>query len=417
MNAPSHTYAYDVRRPAPYTPQKKRVPGIDREPRKRKNTVTWILFGSAFLGLGLTALILWFLVIRPMGFGTSLVSAIAALVPFSIVASAIWWLDRYTPQPRVTLAYAFLWGAIGSIALTFIFGFAVLIVIAFQTSDATAQQFLSVAFQAPVVEEITKAAGLILLLLFGRRYISGPIDGVIYAMLIASGFAFTENITYFARAFTQAQVAGNSGVFWETFMLRGLLSPFAHSTFTSLVGLGLGIAAERRSLLLYFSLGLGGLGGGMMLHGLWNGLSMWIALKKFEGVFGSFYFYYAVIWVPIFLILAVILTWLRLRERSVVRRRLQEYARAGWFTDDEVAMLAGLRSRRRSLQWAARRGAVARIAMKEFHAVALRLAAHRQAALSGNTSTRIRGTEAELLAELTRSRRLVNALTLPVAPR
>lgn len=416
MNQPAETYAYDVRRPQLETAKTGNTPGISRAPVARKRKLPWVLFSLAFAGLALTALVLWFFVILPIGFGTSMVAAIAALVPFGIVVAAIMWLDRYTPQPKFTLLYAFMWGAVGSIALTFVFGTALLIVIAFQTRDATAQQFLAVAFQAPLVEEATKACGLVLLLLFGRRYISGPIDGVIYAMLIAAGFAFTENITYFGRAFAEAQVVGNSSVFWETFLLRGLMSPFAHATFTSLVGLGLGIAAERRSLLLYFSLGLGGMGSGMMLHALWNGLSMWIAIKQFKGLFGSFYFYYAVIWIPIFTVLAVILVALRLRERFVAKKRLSEYAKAGWFTQQEVVMLVGLRSRRRSLHWAARRGAVARMAMADFHRAALRLVAHRQAALSGHSSARIRGTEAQLLDELTRSRRLVNSLTLPVAP-
>lgn len=408
-------YAYDIRRPSRHGLAPHEVPHIDRLPKNRGKKLPWIVFGLAFLGLALTGTLVWLFVILPMGIGTSLVSAIAALVPFSIVAGAIWWLDRYTPQPRVTLIYAFLWGAIGSIALTFIFGFAVLLLIAFRTSDATAQEFLGVAFQAPIVEESMKAFGLVLLLLFGRKYISGPIDGVIYAMLIAAGFAFTENITYFARSFSAAQVAGNSSAFWQVFLLRGVMSPFAHATFTSLVGLGLGIAAERRSLPLYFCLGFGGLGCGMMLHALWNGLSMWIGLQQFDGIFGSFYFYYAVIWVPLFIILGSILIALRIRERFVVRSRLSEYAKAGWFTEAEVEMLVGLRSRRRSLAWATRRGAVARRAMKEFHLVALRLAAHRQAALSGHSSARIRASEAELLRQLTAARRLVNSLTLPVA--
>src|SRR5699024_4669870 len=56
--------------------------------------------------------------------------------------------------------------------------------------------FLGAVVQAPVVEEAMKSAGLLGLLIWGRRYISGPLDGVVYAALIAGGFAFTENILY-----------------------------------------------------------------------------------------------------------------------------------------------------------------------------------------------------------------------------
>ena len=343
----------------------------------------------------------------PEGIGTSLVSLTAALVPFGIVLSAVWWLDRNTPQPRFTKTYAYLWGSIGSIAMTYIFGTAVVFLIAMQAKDASSQEFLAVAFQAPVVEESTKAFVLVLLLLFGRRYISGTIDGVIYAMLIAAGFAFTENITYFARSFAAAQVEGNSTVFWQTFFLRGLLSPFAHASFTSLVGLGVGIAAERRSLPLYFFLGAGGLSLGMGLHALWNGGSMLLALNGVTSLKGLL-FWYAIIEVPIFLTLALLFIFLRWR--------LSDYGRAGWFTPSEVDMLVGLRRRRRAVAWAASYGAVASWTMKEFQRVALRLAAQRQAALAGHTSSRIKESEAMLLSQLTETRRVLAALTYPVAP-
>lgn len=412
----SFGYGYDVEREVPANIAHVMPSFAERAKKKpRGKFATWIIFSLAFIGLAITATLLFYFVILPQGIGTSLVSLTAALVPFGIVLFAVWWLDRNTPQPRFTMAYAFLWGAIGSIAMTFIFGFAVELMIALQAKDATAQQFLSVALQAPVVEETTKAFGLVLLLLFGRRYIAGTIDGVIYAMLIAAGFAFTENITYFARSFAEAQVVGNSTVFWQTFFMRGLLSPFAHASFTSLVGFGIGIAAERRSLPLYFFLGAGGLSLGMGLHALWNGGSMLLALSGVTTLKGLL-FWYAVIEVPIFLTLVLILVLLRWRERRMLRRRLSDYGRAGWFTPSEVDMLVKLRGRRRAKAWAASYGAVAAWTMAEFQRLALRLAAQRQAALAGHTSSRIKETEALLLSQLTETRRGLAALTNPVAP-
>lgn len=412
----SRGYGYDVHRDVPVDIAHAMPSFGERAKKKPRGKVaTWIIFFLAFLALAITALLLFYFVILPQGIGTSLVSLTAALVPFGIVLSAVWWLDRNTPQPRFTKTYAFLWGSIGSIAMTYIFGTAVIFLIAMQTNDASSKEFLAVAFQAPIVEESTKAFGLVLLLLFGRRYISGTIDGVIYAMLIAAGFAFTENITYFARSFAAAQVEGNSTVFWQTFFLRGLLSPFAHASFTSLVGLGVGIAAERRSLPLYFFLGAGGLSLGMGLHALWNGGSMLLALNVVTSLKGLL-FWYAIIEVPIFLTLALLFIFLRWRERRILRWRLSDYGRAGWFTPSEVDMLVGLRRRRRAVAWAASYGAVASWTMKEFQRVALRLAAQRQAALAGHTSSRIKESEAMLLSQLTETRRVLAALTYPVAP-
>ena len=42
---------------------------------------------------------------------------------------------------------------------------------------------------------------LVGLLIFRRREFDGIIDGIVYAGLTAAGFAFTENILYFGRAF------------------------------------------------------------------------------------------------------------------------------------------------------------------------------------------------------------------------
>ncbi|MCG7444186.1 PrsW family intramembrane metalloprotease [Dermabacter vaginalis] len=410
-------YGYDVEREIPADLAHVMPSFAEREQQKKKRGkfATWVIFTLAFAVLAFAAVALFLIVIVPLGIGTSLVSLTAALVPFGIVLFAVWWLDRTTPQPRFTMAYAFLWGAIGSIALTYIFGTAVVIIIALQTQDATSQEFLSVAFQAPVVEETTKAFGLVLLLLFGRRYISGTIDGVIYAVLIAAGFAFTENITYFARSFAEAQVMGNSTVFWQTFFMRGLLSPFAHASFTSLVGLGIGIAAQRRSLPLYFFLGAGGLGLGMGLHALWNGGSMLLALNGVTSLKGLL-FWYAVIEVPIFLTFVLVMVFLRWREKRMLRRRLSEYGRAGWFTPSEVDMLVSLRGRRRAKAWASSFGAVATWTMAEFQNLALRLAAQRQAAVAGHTSSRIKESEALLLSQLTETRRVIAALTTPVVP-
>ena len=82
----------------------------------------WVLFGLSLLMLAASALALYIFVILPLGFGTSLVAFTAALVPVGSIFAAVWWIDRYTPQPRISLVYAFAWGAIGSVLLTLFFG-------------------------------------------------------------------------------------------------------------------------------------------------------------------------------------------------------------------------------------------------------------------------------------------------------
>lgn len=372
--------------------------------------------------LGLIALgVLFFLVIRPMGVGTSLVAFTAALVPVGIVFSAVWWLDRYTPQPPRTLWFAFTWGALGSVLLSLLLGELLVMPALLGGSIAEgspAGQFLGAAVQAPLVEESMKSLGLLVLLALSlfpsRRCINGPLDGVVYAALMAGGFAFTENILYFARSFAEAQAAGTVDAFWQTFLLRGLLSPFAHVTFTSLCGLGIGLGAERRSVMTTIGLGVAGLCGGMLLHALWNGATFFIDVDPKSPMKG-FFTYYLTVQVPIFLLLAAIMVFLRWREKRVVRRQLSAYGRAGWFSPEEVELLVSMRRRRRAERHAATHGALAARAARAWIMTSILLATTRHSARYGRPNARVRRYERELLESITSSRRLLGALTGPVS--
>jgi protease PrsW len=405
-------YRYDVDRVDPRAPGRMGDAG-PLTTRRRRPWVRWALFALSFLALAAGAVVLYLFVIRPLGFGTSLVAFTAALVPVAIVLAAVWWIDRYTPQPRVSLIYAFVWGAVGSVALTFVIGTPFTAWISPSEPSEVTASFLGAVVQAPVIEEGMKSLGLIGLLIWGRRYISGPIDGVVYAALIAGGFAFTENILYFARSFHQAQAAGAVDVFWQTFFLRGLLSPFAHVSFTALCGLGLGIAAERRSLMLYFGLGVGGLSLGMVLHALWNGSTFFLEVDP-ENPMGSFLQYYLTVQVPIFVLLAGIVLVLRLRERRILRRHLSDYGRAGWFSPSEVDLLIAMGRRRKAEKWAGQHGAVARMAMRDLIRASVELGMERHSVLHGKATARTRRRERETLERITADRRLVGSLTAPV---
>lgn len=407
-------YGYDIARSDPRAPAALGADAPAAPARRWPRWVRTVVWAVAFTGLSAIALGVWAIAICPIGIGTSLVAFTAALVPVGIVLSAVWWLDRYTPQPRVTLVFAFAWGAAMSVALALIVGLAVQVAMASSDTGEGASQFLGAVVQAPIVEESMKSAGLLALLIFGRRFISGPIDGVVYAILIAGGFAFTENILYFGRAFAESQAAGEASAFWQTFVLRGIMSPFAHACFTSLAGIGIGIAAERRSLPLYVGLGLGGLALGMCLHALWNGATFFLDVDP-EAPLRSFLTYYGYIQVPIFLVLLGILVWLRLRERSIVRRHLSEYGRAGWFTPEEVEMMLSLRRRRQAERWAARSGAIVRIAMRDLIRGSVQLAMERHSVMHSRSTPRTRRAERELLERITSDRRLIGALSRPVA--
>ena len=94
-------------------------------------------------------------------------------------------IDRWEPEPRPLLLFAFVWGAVVSIAVTMLLQ-PYFSLVAGPASGLDYTTF-AVTVQAPVVEEFAKSLGLLLLLLFARKHFDGPVDGVVFAFTIAAG--------------------------------------------------------------------------------------------------------------------------------------------------------------------------------------------------------------------------------------
>ncbi len=114
----------------------------------------------------------------------------------------------------------------------------------------------SAVFVAPPVEEFAKGSVILLLALVRRKEFDGIIDGLVYAGMVGVGFAFTENILYYGRIFRQLseEVGSDEGLrgAFVLFVIRGLISPFAHPLFTSFTAIGIGIAVRHRSTIVRF---------------------------------------------------------------------------------------------------------------------------------------------------------------------
>ena len=323
-------------------------------------TVLWIV-GTVlvFVALGLAAYFLTFL-----GPVAAVVAGILALVPLALVLVAVRIIDRWEPEPRGLVVFALAWGAVASVALTL----AVDLVIGLVVPQVP--ETLSAVVQAPIVEELAKGAGVLLVFVAARRAFDGPVDGVVYGALIGAGFAFTENILYFADSLITEGVESAA----YTFFLRGVLSPFAHVMFTAVTGYALGRAARiglrgsaaaPRWLL--------GIVGAIALHALWNG----------SAVFADFFALYTTLQVPLFVLFIVGVVLLRREEARLTRARLGDYAAAGWFSPGEVDMLATRAGRARAVAWARTLPGDRSAAMRRFIAEATSLAAARQRVVTG----------------------------------
>ncbi|MHA7299984.1 PrsW family intramembrane metalloprotease [Pseudarthrobacter sp. MDT1-22] len=299
------------------------------------------------------------------GVGGFLAGFVLSLIPLSAVLLAVYLIDRWEPEPKRLLFFAFTWGAAVSIAVTLLIQ--PFFALTFQFSDVADFQTFMATVQAPVVEEFAKSLGLLLILLLARKHFDGPVDGVVFAFTIAGGFAFTENILYFGRAIAESASPGTDLA--QVFLLRGVMSPFAHAIFTGTTGLIMGFAARRwhsGASVLAFVIGLIP---AMLLHNRWNSMG------------AGFLAEYILIQVPIFVLAVVGIILLRVAENRLTRQRLMEYSAAGWFSPAEVELLATPRGRRTALQWAA--GYNRRPQMKAFLHSATQLAFIRQRILSG----------------------------------
>ncbi|WP_082914185.1 PrsW family intramembrane metalloprotease [Microbacterium sp. H83] len=358
-------YASVLAQPTPYSPPAPvapaPAPGLPALPPARRGgrIALGVLFG--FLGLLLLALIAYFgLFLGPLA---SIIGLVLALVPLAVVFFVVRMIDRWEPEPKSLVFFAIAWGAIAAVGLT------LLVDLGLSLLFGARGEVASAVVQAPIVEELWKGVGVFLIFLIARRSFDGPVDGVVYGALVGAGFAFTENIQYFAISL----IEGGSGQLTVTFILRAVMSPFAHAMFTALTGLAIGLAA-RRNASAGATLGFGLLGmlGAMLLHGLWNGSS-----------FVNFFLLYFVLQVPLFVGFIFGIVALRREEARLTRARLGDYAAAGWFTPEEVTMLATPAGRRTGLRWAAQLRGDRRPLMREFIKDATTLASVRQRAITG----------------------------------
>jgi RsiW-degrading membrane proteinase PrsW (M82 family) len=265
-----------------------------------------------------------------------------ALVPLTLVVLATTWIGRWDPEPVTMRILAFVWGAVGSIILTFALGFLWSVVI-----PGAEIQFVGLAIQAPVIEEFSKGILILAIALFFRKYIDGPIDAIVYVMLSAAGFAFTENILYFINSLA----AGGVFSLGLTFVLRGVMSPFAHALFSLPMGIlvGIGVRKNFNPLQLIGMFFIGYLPA-MLLHALWNGSSYLIP------DIGVWFLFYLVVQLPLFLGAIFIIKWFRNQEALRTYRYLTEFAWGGWFNPQEVETLGTWRGRKFALRWAKNRG-------------------------------------------------------------
>ncbi|MFJ8964469.1 PrsW family intramembrane metalloprotease [Lentzea sp. NPDC102401] len=338
------------------TPTKKRI-------EQRRWTVLFPVV--ALIALAAAGLVLFALGTSSIGIEPLLVGAAAALIPVAFVVTAFLWIDRWEPEPAKMLLFAFVWGACGATISSLAFNQTARVLGDLLTNDGTT---FTAVVGAPIVEEATKAAFLIAVFVRRRHEFDGVVDGMVYAGITAAGFAFTENIWYFGRVFLEDGLGNMGGGVIALFVLRGVLSPFAHPLFTAMTGIGVGIAATTSNATVRILAPIGGYLTAVGLHSLWN-------FSTTVGTGSAFINLYFLIMVPVFAGAVSIVVWQRRREQRIVAGQLAAMAQNRWIANSEVALLASLNGRRNWLRAVKRKSGDASVkAVKSYQIAVTELA-------------------------------------------
>ncbi|MGB7070331.1 MAG: PrsW family glutamic-type intramembrane protease [Pyrinomonadaceae bacterium] len=255
------------------------------------------IFAIVFMSLIVIALIFLSVGIIP-----AIIAAVVAFVPAVLYVLPLIWLDRYDPEPIWLLALAFAWGALVAVIVSFVINTALAVLFG---------PAIAAVFSAPIFEEGSKGLGLILLLVFFRRYFDDILDGIVFAGVIALGFATVENVMYYGQALGELGAGGLIAVFF----MRGILSPFAHVTFTSMTGIGCGIARESHNIAVRLILPVIGYIAAVTLHAIWNGMAVLAGLEGF--LIG-----YLILEIPFFLLFVGFSFYIMYRQNKILKDML-----------------------------------------------------------------------------------------------
>ena len=327
--------------------------------------------------------------------------AILCIVPLAIVVSVLLFIDRFEPEPLGMKLAALAWGGGVSIFFGIMGNEYVQYSVTEQTGDEVQGMIFSVVVGAPVVEELLKGLGVLVIVWARRTHISSAIDGLVYAGFAACGFLVVEDFTYFVRAVL------TDGDLGQMFFQRVVMGVFGHVMYTSCMGWATGWAVTRaRSTAAGCGAVALGWFTGMLLHATWNGTA--VLSGGDDELFDTFYIF---IHVPLFLLWFLFIVLAMKRERRDAAAGLMPYVAQGWIVPSEIQMVCDPRSRRAALAWASNGGPLAKKAMKQFMYALATLGLH-QVVMKNRGPEQARIEESrELAKEATSQRKIFMKLT------
>src|SRR5262245_845162 len=207
-------------------------------------------------------------------------SSLLAIVPIAV----LWFLDRRERESPWLFAAAFLWGGCIATAISL-----PLNTVFFESIDAwvahhpvvtqilgpDASEMLAAPISAPIVEETTKALGVLVLFWLLRAEFDNMRDGIVYGALVGVGFNWFEAAGYVAQGYAQSGMAPYGTELGGRYALFGL---GGHALFTGIFGAFLGLAIQTQRRWLRILAPIAGLVLAIAAHMLNNALPLLAAL-------------------------------------------------------------------------------------------------------------------------------------------
>jgi RsiW-degrading membrane proteinase PrsW (M82 family) len=294
--------------------------------------------------------------VGPSGFIIGITLAGLALPVYLLLTLRI---DRYEPEPRNLLAWAFVWGAGPAVLLALVLNGVGIEVVSAEFGQEVGEIYGG-SVSAPIVEEGAKAAALVGIYRWRRAELDGVLDGIVYAAMVGLGFATVEDALYYGSAAIEGDSVG------AVFVMRGIASPFAHPVFTAMTGIGLALAATSPQGARRWLAPILGFLGAVLLHSAWN--TSTIDEDAFVLTFIGVMF-------PVFVALIVVSLVARRRDGRRVAAYLAPEVERGLLTGEDLSALSTLGGRARARRAARRTGGrEAARARRELQRVATELA-------------------------------------------
>jgi RsiW-degrading membrane proteinase PrsW (M82 family) len=250
-----------------------------------------------------------------------LASIFFGFVPMFFYAGFVYWLDRYEKEPKLLLGGVFFWGAVVASAGAFIINTTFGVGVYSLTGSEFAADLTTTTIIAPIIEESLKGFAVLLVFFFVRQEMDSVLDGIVYAAVVALGFAATENAYYiYTYGYSQEGWTGLMGMVF----IRVLLVGWQHPFYTAFTGIGLAVARLNRNWLVKLTAPLIGLLVAMFTHAFHNTLA---SLLNGPAVFLGFFFDWTG-WLAMFIFILVLIN----REKRWMLEYLRDEVQLGTLT-------------------------------------------------------------------------------------